>query len=104
MRHSSYLEVNLGFLGENFNSIQALAPKAEILPMVKSNAYGNGAVPISQFLVKECGTKILGTASLGEALQIVQECPELKVRILVFSDTEIQNPELRKNYLNFNIT
>lgn len=103
MRHSTFLEVNLGFMGENFNRIQALAPKAEILPMVKANAYGNGAVPISQFLVNECGTKVLGTASLGEALQIVQECPELKVKIVVFSDTEIQHPELRKYYLHSNI-
>lgn len=104
MRHSSYLEVNLGYIGENFNRIQALAPKAEILPMVKANAYGNGSVPISQYLVKECGTKILGTASLGEALQIKNECPDLKVKLLVFSDTEIQNPELRQYYLDSGIS
>lgn len=103
MRHSSFLEVNLGYLGENFNRIQALAPKAEILPMVKANAYGNGAVPVSQYLVKECGTKILGTASLGEALQIVQECPDLNAKVVVFSDSEIQSPEIRRNYLNYNI-
>jgi alanine racemase len=103
MRHSSYLEVNLGMMRENFNRIQALAPKAEILPMVKSNAYGNGAVSVSQFLVKECGTKILGTASLGEALQIIHEWPDLKVKFVVFSDTEIQNAEIRRNYLNYNI-
>lgn len=104
MRFSSYLEVDLKLLGENFNRIQSLAPKAEILPMVKSNAYGNGAVAVSQFLVKECGTKILGVASLGEALQIIHEAPGLKARILVFSDTEFENPELRRNYLDHNIT
>lgn len=103
MRFSSYLEVNLSYMGENFNRIQALAPKAEIIPMVKSNAYGNGAVAVSQFLVKECGTKILGVASLGEALDLTKESPDLKALILVFSDTEIENPDLRKHYRDHNI-
>lgn len=104
MRHSSYLEVNLDLLGQNFERIQELAPNAEVLPMVKSNAYGNGSVPISQFLVRDFGVKTLGCASLGEALQLLHECPELKVKLMVFSDTELQNEKLRQSYLDFNIT
>jgi alanine racemase len=100
MRFSTFLEVNLGHLGENFARIQALAPSAEILPMVKTDAYGNGVLAISKFLINECGCKILGTATLGEALHISQELPNLKVKILVFSDSEIQKPEFRKHYLN----
>lgn len=84
--------------------IQALAPKATILPMVKADAYGNGIVPISSHLVNECGARKIGCASLGEALFVLRECPDLAAEIMVFSDTEIQNPELRKSYAALNIT
>lgn len=104
MRHSSFIEVNLGLLAQNFQQIQNLAPKAQILPMVKADAYGNGLVPVSRHLVKECGVRKLGCATLGEALKIREECPDLKSEILVFSDTEIQNPKLREAYHNQHIT
>jgi alanine racemase len=103
MRHSSYLEVNLRLMEENFKNIQALAPKAEILPMVKAEAYGNGMIPIAQFLVNECGVRTLGCGSLGEALRIMNECPDLNAEAYVFSDTEMLNENLRSAYLNYNI-
>lgn len=104
MRHSSYLEVNLDLLGQNFQRIQSLAPKAEIMPMVKANAYGNGLIRVSQYLVRECGVKILGCASLGEAQHLIEELPDLKFQVVVFSDTEIQNQKLRQVYQKSNIT
>ena len=103
MRHSSFLEVNLSLMSENFQMIQALAPKATILPMVKADAYGNGLIPVSQFLVRDLDVKTLGCASLGEALKLVHECPDLKSTILVFSDIELENEFAREAYLNFNI-
>jgi alanine racemase len=103
MRHSSYLEVNLDLLGQNFERIQSLAPKAEVLPMVKSDAYGNGIIPISEFLVREHKVKTLGCASLGEALHLLKSSPGLKAQLLVFSDNEIQNEKLRQSYLDHNI-
>lgn len=104
MRHSSYLEVNLDYLGENFQNIKALAPKAEILPMVKADAYGNGLIPISRFLNEECGVKKLGCARLGEAIKLFQECPQFKGEMLVFSDTELQSEKMRQTYLDLNVT
>ena len=103
MRHSTYLEINLGLLAKNFNLIRTLAPKAEVIPMVKADAYGNGMIPISQFLVGDCGARVLGCASLGEAIYLMRECPDLKAEILVFSDTEMYNPEARDAYQSFNI-
>ncbi|MFP5386901.1 MAG: alanine racemase [Bacteriovoracia bacterium] len=104
MRHSSFIEVHLGLLGENFNRIQSLAPKATILPMVKADAYGNGLIPVSQFLVRDCGVRVLGCATLGEAMKLNQESPALDARILVFSETELENPKARDAYLSFNIS
>lgn len=104
MRHSSYLEVNLGLLGENIQFIQSMAPKAKILPMVKANAYGNGLVPVSQYLVNDHRVKKLGCASLGEAIEVFKEAPALETEMLVFSDSELQHAEYRKAYLHYNIT
>jgi alanine racemase len=104
MRHSSFLEVNLSLLGENFQKIQNLAPQAEILPMVKADAYGNGLIPVAQFLSEECAIKTLGCASLGEALRLFQELPYLKSSVMVFSDTEITSETLRRHYSQLNIT
>lgn len=104
MRHSSFLEVNLGFLQENIRKIQKLAPRSKIIPMVKANAYGNGLIPVSQFLTRECGIKKLGCASLGEAIEVNQSVPDLMTEMVVFSDTEVLNSENREAYSHFNIT
>lgn len=91
-------------MAQNFSKIQQLAPKAEVLPMVKADAYGNGLLPVSQFLVRECGVKKLGCATLAEALTVQNQCPDLNVELVVFSDTEIQNARCREIYQNGNIT
>lgn len=104
MRHTTFIEVHLGLLEENFFQVQNLAPKAQILPMIKADAYGHGVSPVASFLEKDCGVKILGCASLGEALRLRQETPSLTSEILVFSDTELQNEKARQAYLDLNIT
>ncbi len=103
MRLSSFLEVNLGLMAQNFSMIQKLAPKAEILPMVKANAYGNGLIPVSKFLVNEMGVRTLGCASLGEAFELFEALPGLRSKIVVFSDTELSDKELRRAYLELDI-
>ncbi len=103
MRHSTFLEVNLGLLQENINKIKKLTP-AKVLPMVKADAYGNGLVPVSKFLVQECGMNRLGCATLAEAIHLFNQCSDLNAEMMVFSDTEISNPEVAEAYLNYAIT
>jgi alanine racemase len=103
MRHSSYLEVNLDLLHKNVEKIKFLS-KSKLIPMVKADAYGNGLVPVSRFLVEECGIQKLGCASLGEALTLFQQCPQLNADMIVFSDTELKNEKVREAYLNHRIT
>lgn len=102
MRFSSFVEVNLGMLAENFNRIQSLAPKAEVLPMVKADAYGNGLISVSQHLVKECGAKTLGCATIGEALALREN--GISSDIIVFSDTEINDAKIRENFISSGIS
>jgi alanine racemase len=103
MRYSSSLEVNLSLLGENFELIQQIAPKAKIIPMVKADAYGNGLLEISRFLVQDCEAKTLGCASLGEAIAIEELSRSSGTKLLVFSDTSINDEELSKAYMGSNI-
>jgi alanine racemase len=103
MRHSTFLEVNLGLLQDNLTKIKRLT-KAKILPMVKADAYGNGIIPVSKYLVENCEIKTLGCASLGEALHVFNQCPDLNAEMMVFSDTEISNPEVAEAYANYAIT
>ncbi len=104
MRHSSYLEINLRLLSDNIGKIRSLAGKAGIIPMVKADAYGNGIIPITQHLVQEEKLEKIGVATLGEALKLAKECPDLDAEYLVFSDTEISDPKLRSAYVDYNIT
>lgn len=104
MRHSSFLEINLRFLSENISKIRSLSGTAGIIPMVKADAYGNGIIPITQHLAREEGMKKIGVASLGEAMKLVKECPDLDTEYIVFSDTEISDPKLRSYYSDYNIT
>ncbi len=104
MRHSSYLEINLRLLSENMEKIRSLSAKAAIIPMVKADAYGNGLIPVSQHLVREEKINKIGVASLGEAMKLVKECPDLDTEYLVFSDTEIADSKLRSLYSDYNIT
>ena len=103
MKHSTFLEINLRLLQDNLTKIKRLAP-AKIIPMVKANAYGNGLVPVSKYLVQECGITRLGCATLGEAIHLFHQCPDLAAEVLVFSDSEISNPEVIEAYQNFAIT
>jgi alanine racemase len=69
--------------------VQSLAPRAEILPMVKANAYGQGLLPVGKFFTEQCGARALGTATLGEAEEILASLPNFQRKIYVFSDTNL---------------
>lgn len=103
MRHTSFLEVNLNLLSENYDLIKRLGHEAEVIPMVKADAYGNGMVKIAHFLINECGAKNLGCASLGEALFLKEKLPDLDARVFVFSDTELHSDLAMENYERMNI-
>ncbi len=46
----TWVEVDLGALLANARTVQARNPRARLLPMVKANAYGLGAVPVARAL------------------------------------------------------
>lgn len=106
-RHSSYVDVKLSHIGHNISLIrEKYAPEATIIAMVKGDAYGHGLVPVSTYMHARCGIRHFGVAALGEALALLEGSPALAadpdVAIVVFSDPELLNPELRKHYAEQN--
>ena len=62
-------EIDLAALGRNIAAIRQLAPRAEILAIVKANAYGHGAVIIARALERE-RVKMLGVALIEEGIEL----------------------------------
>ncbi|MFJ3665572.1 alanine racemase [Streptomyces sp. NPDC090106] len=62
-------EIDLDALRANVRTLRALAPGAAVMTVVKSDAYGHGAVPCARAAV-EAGATWLGTATPQEAFAL----------------------------------
>jgi alanine racemase len=78
-----WAEVNLAALKRNLQRIKQYTD-SEIMPIVKANAYGHGAVEVVGALREE-GIKRFGVAFLEEALVLRQYYPDFKANFLAFS-------------------
>ncbi|MEK6678642.1 MAG: alanine racemase [Nitrospirota bacterium] len=66
----TYAEIDIRALVHNLNEAKRLAgSKSQILAIVKADAYGHGAVTISEALVRN-GIQYLGTALVEEAVEL----------------------------------
>ncbi len=67
---ASILEIDLTALENNLSVIkQALPPSVTVIAIVKSDAYGHGAVPVAQKL-QTLGVEWFGVTNLSEAIQL----------------------------------
>ena len=62
-------EIDLAALRHNVQQIRTLAPNANVLAVVKANAYGHGAVQISRALESE-DVALLGVALVEEGIEL----------------------------------
>ncbi|MEY3029173.1 MAG: alanine racemase [Actinomycetota bacterium] len=63
------VSVDLGAISHNFARIQQIVSPAEVMPIVKADAYGHGAVRVAESLV-DSGARRLGVADSIEALEL----------------------------------
>lgn len=63
----AHVEVNLGAIAQNFDAIRSHVGAAEVMPVVKANAYGHGIVECAQHLATH-GATCFGVALLEEAI------------------------------------
>ncbi|MEU5808013.1 MULTISPECIES: alanine racemase [unclassified Streptomyces] len=64
-----YAEIDLAAVRANVRALRARAPRAELMAVVKSDAYGHGAVPCARAAL-DAGATWLGTATPQEALAL----------------------------------
>lgn len=78
-QHPVWLEVDLSAVAHNMREIRRIVkPEAQILAIVKANAYGHGAETFAREVLKH-GANKLGVATLGEAVELrksgIKEAP-----------------------------
>jgi len=70
MFRPAHAEVDLGALAHNYRVIaKAVGSDVGVMAMVKADAYGHGAIPVSKTLVS-CGACALGVATVEEGLEL----------------------------------
>jgi alanine racemase len=77
----TYVEVSLARLADNLKAIRKKVAPAQVMPVVKANAYGHGLVPVARHLVAH-GADMLGVAILDEGLALRQAGIEVPVLVL----------------------
>ena len=91
-KRRTWAEISLKNLRHNYQILRGeLSPHCKFMGMIKSNAYGHGAVPISRTL-EELGAEYLGVACLDEALELRQG--GIKTPILVLGATLPEDTKL----------
>jgi len=92
-------EISLAALSHNLRVIQKRRPHADIVAMVKANAYGHDSVQVATQLAKD-GVKWFGVATVGEGIELRKS--GIIERILVMSGAGAQYavPEL----IQYNLT
>lgn len=73
--------INLGHLRFNFRQIKRAISPARLIPVVKADAYGHGAVVVSNCLVND-GAQLLAVAQFQEAMALRDS--GIQVPILIF--------------------
>lgn len=81
------LQIDLSALVHNFREIQQQVGHSEVMPVVKSNAYGHGLIECSQALEK-AGAKFLGVALLEEGIALRNAGLKMPILVLggIFTD------------------
>lgn len=76
------ITVDLGTISENIKLIREMVGnEVAIMPVIKANGYGHGAVEIAPAIMK-AGADCLAVATLSEALEIKEEHPTFPVFIM----------------------
>lgn len=88
----SRLHINLSRVAANYQAIQSeIAPTSELIPVVKTNAYGLGMDECSKALVS-AGAKSLFVGNIREALELRKALPQ--VAIYSFLGPQVHTVEL----------
>lgn len=81
----TWADISLDNLSHNYTALRSKVPSCcKFLGVVKADAYGHGAVPVSRHL-KELGAEFLAVSNFEEALQLRQAGIRLPILILGYT-------------------
>ncbi len=81
MAHS-WTQINLDSLAWNHRLITSrISPKAQLLAVVKANAYGHGMIPVARHLF-ELGVRWFGVANVQEGRHLREVLPQASILVL----------------------
>ena len=94
----TWVEVDLNAIRRNHMSLKRyIDKKIQMLCVVKANAYGHGAIPVTKVLQKQ-GVNLFGAANVDEAIRLRNN--SIKASILVF---EHALPEQASDIIRYNL-
>jgi alanine racemase len=79
--HRAWVEVDHAAIRSNLEVIRQSAPGAQVIGVVKANAYGHGAVPVANTLAA-AGIERLAIATIDEAIELREAGIELPLVLL----------------------
>jgi len=70
IRYRAWVEIDRSALQQNVRKVKALlAPKTELMAVIKADAYGHGAVKVANSVL-EAGAQSLAIATIGEGIEL----------------------------------
>ncbi len=87
MKFRTYAEINLDNLACNLRSIREIVGSRGVIPVIKADAYGHGAVVVARRLVRE-GCSMFAVARFEEAMELRESgiCAQILVLGRLFPD------------------
>ena len=82
--HRATAEIDLTALAANYRLLQQAAPNAQIIAVVKANAYGHG-VALTVPVLLQGGCRFFAVATLGEAIALRALAPHADILILGYT-------------------
>lgn len=81
MYRNTFAEVDLGHLYENYKTVQSLNESIKVIPVVKANAYGHGAIEVTSFLYSK-GIDYFAVSLLEEAIELRKLFPTINILVM----------------------
>lgn len=93
--YASWVEISKSNLLHNLAQYKKLVGKtAEVMPIIKSNAYGHGMVEVAKIISPK--TNWIGVASLGEALELRRAGIKKNIFVLAYSHQDLLKEGIKK--------
>ena len=77
----THAEINLKNLYKNYQAISEINTGKTIIPVVKANAYGHGAVAVTEYLISK-GVMLFAVSLLEEAIELRKHFKDIEILIM----------------------